>query len=98
MLVTDYIEGKVFQKFKHMSQSEKDACRECIVKLHESNILHGDIRAPNFIVQQSNRKVFVIDFGRAKIINEDTEGKIAAEMDSFDRQLNADNDSDNDNE
>ncbi len=86
-LVTEYIEGKVYQSFKQMCQSKKNACLDCVSKLHKSNILHGDLRAPNFIVQSKNN-VFVIDFGRSKIIEEDTKRELDAEMKYFKRLLN----------
>lgn len=52
-----------------MDQRTKLACLARVKRLHASNVLHGDLRAPNFIVQP-NKKVFVIDFGRSEILEE----------------------------
>lgn len=67
LLVCDFIEGHVYDSFDEMDQRTKLACLARVKQLHASNVLHGDLRAPNFIVQ-SDQNVFVIDFGRSKIL------------------------------
>lgn len=71
LLVCDFIVGHIYDSFDEMDQRTKIACLERVKQLHASNVLHGDLRAYNFIVQlseQSDNKVFVIDFGRSEIL------------------------------
>ncbi len=57
-----------------MNEYEKKACIDCVNLLHASNVLHGDLRAPNFIVQPGYGAV-IIDFGQSKILKEDIDSK-----------------------
>lgn len=80
LLVCDFIDGYVCESFNGMDQRTKNACLERVEQLHASNVLHGDLRAENFIVQfqkSDNKvfKVFVIDFGRSKILEKDASAK-----------------------
>lgn len=66
-----------------MGKEIKMACHQRVKQLHASNILHGDFRAPNFIVQDDGN-VFVIDFGRSEIVNKDSKStKLDREMENF---------------
>jgi tRNA A-37 threonylcarbamoyl transferase component Bud32 len=51
MVVSKYIRGKCYDEFGQMSETVKSACVASIRELHKLRILHGDIRAPNFIIQ-----------------------------------------------
>ena len=74
LLVCDFINGEVYESFDEMDRTTKLVCLERVKQLHAWNILHGDLRAWNFIVQfQPEIKVFVIDFGRSKILDKDAE-------------------------
>ena len=64
-MVIDYIDGKVYQEFDEMSSNEKECCIEVVEKIHSLNLLHDDVRAPNFIFGQN--KVYLIDFGKSQI-------------------------------
>ena len=66
-LVESYIPGKVYQSFSLMPKDARDKCRECVMTLHTRWILHGDLRAPNFVIMTD--KVYIIDFGLSKILN-----------------------------
>ncbi len=90
VLVTDFFEGIVYAEFEEMDSHVKLACIRCVKQLHDSYILHGDLRAPNFVVQQESRnpsrvKVFAIDFGRSMILPKElgSEKKLKREWDEF---------------
>lgn len=49
-------------------------CLDCVEALHKKGILHGDLRALNFIIDKN--KVYIIDFGLSKILDQnDPESK-----------------------
>ena len=56
-----------FTSAKITLQHAKDMF-ECLNKLHESNVLHGDVALRNFVTVDSN--VRIIDFARAQFIPE----------------------------
>ncbi len=61
-----FIEGKKLSKFldKFPLKEQKEICREIgenTAKLHESNIIHGDLTTSNMILK--NKEIFFIDFG-----------------------------------
>lgn len=66
-LVETYIPGKVYQSFALMPTDARDKCRDCVKTLHSKGILHGDLRAPNFIIAPD--RVYIIDFGISQILN-----------------------------
>ena len=68
-LVESYIPGKVYQSFALMPRDARDKCRDCVKTLHSKGILHGDLRAPNFIIAPD--RVYIIDFGLSRILNMD---------------------------
>ena len=91
LLVCDFIDGRVFQEYTQMSQQVKKACFERVRQLHREKVLHGDLKAPNFIVVEKTEAevhVFVIDFGRSKILENDWENELESEMRDFVRQMN----------
>ena len=51
MVVSKYINGECYDYFDEMPEKVKTACVESIRELHKLRILHGDIRAPNFIIE-----------------------------------------------
>jgi tRNA A-37 threonylcarbamoyl transferase component Bud32 len=57
MIVIDYIDGKCYQEFSDMSDKVKMACRRSIEQLHKLGIVHGDIRAPNFIIRNFDSSI-----------------------------------------
>jgi tRNA A-37 threonylcarbamoyl transferase component Bud32 len=97
LLVCDFIVGEFYESFDEMDRTTKLACLERVKQLHASNILHGDLRASNFVVQfEPEIKVFVIDFGRSKILDKDVETSekkefeesLVEEMNDFNSELN----------
>ena len=52
-----------------MPRDARDNCRDCVKSLHSKGILHGDLRAPNFIIAPD--RVYIIDFGLSRILNMD---------------------------
>lgn len=96
LLVCDFINGHVYESLDEMEHKTKLACLERVKQLHASNILHGDLRAANFVVQfQPEIKVFIIDFGRSKILDknaethekEEFEESLVEEMNDFKSEL-----------
>lgn len=84
LLVCDFINGEVYESFDEREQKTKLACFERVKQLHASNILHGDLRVPNFVFQfQPEIKVF--DFGRSKILDKDA---VTSEKEEFEKSLN----------
>ena len=69
-ILMSFIDGYVFDEFEEMSPNQQNACMQSLDDLHKkAHCLHGDIRAPNFILDQ-NGKAFIIDFGRSKVLDE----------------------------
>ena len=95
LLVCDFIAGHIYDSFDEMDQRTKVACLERVSQLHASNVLHGDLRAYNFIVQLQNNKVFVIDFGSSEILEKNAtvqetkkfKKRLVEEMKQFKSQL-----------
>ena len=70
-----------------MGKEIKITCHQRVKQLHASNILHGDLRSQNFIVQEDGN-VFLIDFGRSEILDKDSKStKLDIEMENFLREL-----------
>ena len=65
-LVESYIPGTVYTSFDLMTQYASQ-CLDCVEALHKKWILHGDLRARNFIIDKN--KVYIIDFGLSKILD-----------------------------
>lgn len=63
-LVTDYIPIRPV-KLGRLSNKDKQRCRDCLLSLHNLDIVHGDIRSHNFLV--GDNTVFLIDYGFARI-------------------------------
>lgn len=77
--ILEYIEGVVFEDIlrKESYQFNREEIYEVcgqlldIVEiLHSYNIVHGDIRLPN-IIRRDNKELTLIDFGLARIIDND---------------------------
>lgn len=75
----DFIDGKVYNEFEDMPDDVIKACIQRVEQLHSLNLMHGDLRAPNFIVKtrydfdaqtQPTPKydVVIIDFGRSEFV------------------------------
>jgi predicted Ser/Thr protein kinase len=68
--IMERIYGKTLDK---CTQLELNLCQEnilhCLNKLIENNILHNDLHLQNLMLDKSN-KLWIIDFGDAKIIND----------------------------
>ena len=64
-IVTEFIEGR---RPDSTSQVDFDKCLESLNKLHEVGILHGDPRPPNFIIETSSQKAYILDFGFSKFL------------------------------
>lgn len=67
--IMERIHGKTLDK---CSQHELNLCQEnisyCLNKLIQNNIFHNDLHLKNLMLDKSN-KVWIIDFGDAKLIN-----------------------------
>jgi len=67
-ITLDYINGdKLSENLdKYSDEKSKDVCKkigESIAKLHENNIIHGDLTTSNMIYQNAEEKLYFIDFG-----------------------------------
>ncbi len=60
-----YIKGKKLSEYLDKLKNSKEICEkigESIAKLHDANIIHGDLTTSNIIVDKKNN-VWFIDFG-----------------------------------
>lgn len=80
-IVMDFIDGRTYNNFKEVSVEEKEQCLQRVEQLHAIKLLHGDLRAPNFIM--TSKGVFLIDFGRSKFVKPGEEQQLDEEMDDF---------------
>ena len=75
----DFIDGQVYYDFEDMPDDVIKACIQRVEQLHSLNLMHGDLRAPNFIVKTRNEfdaqtqrttkyDVVIIDFGRSEFV------------------------------
>jgi Kae1-associated kinase Bud32 len=64
-LVMEYIQGeKLSETLEKLDY--KNICRllgETLTKLHNNDIIHGDLTTSNLIFQKKENKLFIIDFG-----------------------------------
>jgi len=67
MVVMDYIEGKTTAESASWP-GVREKVEEVIQKLHEAQLVFGDLRGPNIIFSEG--KVFLIDFNWAGKVNE----------------------------
>ncbi|MCS7134675.1 MAG: KEOPS complex kinase/ATPase Bud32 [Candidatus Pacearchaeota archaeon] len=63
-----FIDGKKLSEWLDKMEETKalEICKEIgknIAKLHEANIIHGDLTTSNMIYDEKQKKVFFIDFG-----------------------------------
>jgi hypothetical protein len=69
-ICTDFIDGECYnpEEFSNLSFKNKlkSYCMDTIKEFHKKGILHGDIRAPNFIFKDNS--AFIIDFGFSLIV------------------------------
>lgn len=77
--ILEYIEGKVFEDFlredRHQFKREEiyEVCSQLLDTveiLHNCNIVHRDIRPPN-VIKKDNNELSLIDFGLARIMDQD---------------------------
>jgi serine/threonine protein kinase len=77
--ILEYIGGKVFEdilrKERYQFNREEiyevcDQLLDMVEILHSCNIVHGDIRLPN-IIRKENNELSLIDFGLARIMDND---------------------------
>lgn len=65
-IIMEYIQGKKLSDFlddlKNKNELAEQIGRE-IAKLHDINIIHGDLTTSNMIYKEKENKVFFIDFG-----------------------------------
>ena len=83
----DFIEGNRIEHFddKGVTVEVKNQCLKRVEQLHAIRLLHGDLRAPNFIITSSG--VFIIDFGRSRFVGPDQEKELESELANFRRDL-----------
>ena len=84
----DFIEGQQIEDFndKSVTFEVKKQCLQRVEELHAIRLLHGDLRAPNFILTLSG--VFIIDSGRSRFVETSQENELELEMANFRRLLN----------
>jgi Kae1-associated kinase Bud32 len=61
-----YIEGKKLSEHLDTRTNAEEICKtigEQIAKLHDSDIIHGDLTTSNMIFSEKENKVYFIDFG-----------------------------------
>ncbi len=62
----DYIKGKKLSDYLDYLKNSIQICKkigENIAKLHDSNIIHGDLTTSNMIYSEKEKKLYFIDFG-----------------------------------
>jgi len=67
-LVTEF-SGTNLSDFEYFTDDIKTQCTEILSTLHNNQIVHGDIRLENFLIDQ-NGKVKIIDFGFSRFKEE----------------------------
>ena len=84
----DFIDGNQIEEFddKSVTLEVKNQCLKRVEQPHSIRLLHGDLRAPNFILTSSG--VFIIDFGRSKFVEPGQEKELELEMAKFRKKLN----------
>ena len=85
-IVMEFIDGRTYNDFKQVSLEERKQCLRRVEQLHDIGLLHGDLRAPNFIM--TPKGVFIIDFGRSKFVDSGEEQQLDKEMTNFRRLIN----------
>jgi serine/threonine protein kinase len=60
MVVMDFIEGKTVEKMSPVPSDAREKTLKAIKKLHDAQLVFGDLRAPNVMISEG--KVFLIDF------------------------------------
>jgi len=68
MVVMEYIEGDTVDKASVLPKDIREKAEKAIQKLHDAQLVFGDLRAVNVMV--SGDKVFLIDFDWAGKVNE----------------------------
>jgi len=68
MVVMEHIEGNTADKEPTWPKDARERIEKAIRKLHDAELVFGDLRAPN--VMFSGKKVFLIDFDWAGKVNE----------------------------
>jgi tRNA A-37 threonylcarbamoyl transferase component Bud32 len=86
-IVTEFIEGRPPDS---TSQVDFDKCLESLNKLHEVGILHGDPRPPNFIIETSSQKAYILDFGFSSILGKLNESEKKKDIKIMKRSFNID--------
>ena len=68
MVVMEYVEGDTVDKAPVTPKDTREKAEKAIQKLHDAQLVFGDLRAVNVMV--SGDKVFLIDFDWAGKVNE----------------------------
>ena len=62
----EFIEGKRLSEHFNTLKNKKEICKTIgkqIAKLHDNDIIHGDLTTSNIILSDKNKKLYFIDFG-----------------------------------
>ncbi|EPS42492.1 hypothetical protein H072_3539 [Dactylellina haptotyla CBS 200.50] len=57
---------KYIQNFRIAESRDLDLCRKVLSKLHALGIVHGNISKWNFLVDDNDTRVTIVDFGQSK--------------------------------
>lgn len=68
MVVMEHIEGDTMDKVSHLPKNAHAQVEKAIEKLHDAQLVFGDLRQPNIMISGST--VFLIDFDWAGKVNE----------------------------
>jgi tRNA A-37 threonylcarbamoyl transferase component Bud32 len=60
LIASQFIHGEIYNRFVDMSLQELRACYDALQELHSYDVVHGDVRAPNFVIEnaKSSSKYF----------------------------------------
>lgn len=78
--------GMLLGKIEGMYAGIKDlpVCRDVVRRLHEMEIIHGDVNRYNFVISENGKRAFLLDFENAEQFNEE---RAKEEMGCLEKEL-----------
>lgn len=64
-LATAFVQGHEYQLELDENRGRQNMAKELLLRIHSCEVLHGDVRAENLLVDDRSDKVWWIDFGMA---------------------------------